>query len=116
GFRSDYHFSHFSIFSPNECRSTVPSIHLRNPMFTGNSGNVNSVTFNLFEESASKRKKDDDHEKIYKFETDLRQQKYKVIGNVEGVDSILACALDWDSFEQIYLFNLIGSEYGNDFN
>ncbi|CAG8695183.1 420_t:CDS:10, partial [Dentiscutata erythropus] len=53
---------------------------------------------------------------IYKFETDLRQQKYKVIGDVEGVDSILACALEWDSFEQIYLFNLIGSEYGNDVN
>ncbi|CAG8600788.1 23775_t:CDS:10, partial [Racocetra persica] len=51
---------------------------------------------------------------IYKFETDLRQQKYKIIGDVEGADSILACALEWDSFEQIYLFNLIRSEYGND--
>ncbi|CAG8794938.1 2802_t:CDS:10, partial [Gigaspora margarita] len=53
---------------------------------------------------------------IYKFETDLRQQKYKIIGDIEGVDSILACALEWDSFEQIYLFNLIRSEYGNDVN
>ncbi|CAG8445675.1 3600_t:CDS:10 [Scutellospora calospora] len=51
---------------------------------------------------------------IYKFETDLRQQKYKVIGNVEDVDSFLGCALEWEPFQQIYLFNLIRSEYGND--
>ncbi|CAG8808411.1 18136_t:CDS:2, partial [Dentiscutata erythropus] len=94
--------------------STVPSIHLHNPMFMGNSGNVNGRTFNLSKESALKRimimkryiefwpkiyvgtsrfiymiASGVNLAIIYKFEPNLRQQKYKVIGDVEGVDSIL---------------------------
>ncbi|CAG8707124.1 13362_t:CDS:2, partial [Racocetra persica] len=72
GARPDYHLARKW---KNECGSTGPSIHLHNPTFTGNplvenSGNVNSEAFNLSNESASKRKKDDDHEKPYGNEED----------------------------------------------
>ncbi|GBB89154.1 hypothetical protein RclHR1_15840006 [Rhizophagus clarus] len=50
---------------------------------------------------------------IYKFETDLRLGHYKVFGNI-NLDVVLENSLNyWGSFEQLYLFQLIKAEIGN---
>ncbi|RIA88490.1 hypothetical protein C1645_242941 [Glomus cerebriforme] len=50
---------------------------------------------------------------IYKFETDLRLGHYKVFGDL-NLDYVLENSLScWGSFEQLYLFQLIKAEFGN---
>ncbi|CAG8448784.1 2994_t:CDS:10 [Funneliformis mosseae] len=50
---------------------------------------------------------------IYKFETDLRLGHYRVFGDLD-LDYVLENSLNcWGSFEQLYLFQLIKAEVGN---
>ncbi|RHZ89168.1 hypothetical protein Glove_18g128 [Diversispora epigaea] len=71
GARLDYHLAR-KWKSERESTSVIggPTVHLHNPTFTGNplvgnSENINGGTFKLSEESVPKRKKNNDHEKVY---------------------------------------------------
>ncbi|CAG8562888.1 8983_t:CDS:10, partial [Scutellospora calospora] len=75
--RPDYHLARKW---RDEHKPTGPSIHLNNPTFTGNPlvGSINGGTFNLSEESASKRKKDDNNEKDERIKQDYPKKRTRI--------------------------------------